>query len=199
VFSFPKYLDVRILIPETGFLLRGVNFLGTPLSIPKIHKSIKIVTDEEKTMTALKSLYDRDILLWVEDTVAKLKSGDFEHLDINNLIEEVESLGISQRNELSSRLLVLLEHLLKRLYVSLPDDYRGWERTIRNQRNSLEILLKQAPSLRTRWNDSFGDAWKTALKTVRKEYRQVTFPDQWQFPSDMQTMLDCDFWEDSES
>ena len=199
MFSFPKYIDVRILIPEMGFLLRGVNFLGAPLSISEIYKSIKIVTDEEKTMTALKSLYDRDILLWVEDTVAKLKSGDFEHLDINNLIEEVESLGISQRNELSSRLLVLLEHLLKRLYVSLPDDYRGWERTIRNQRNSLEILLKQAPSLRTRWNDSFGDAWKTALKTVRKEYRQVTFPDQWQFPSDMQTMLDCDFWEDSES
>jgi len=111
-----------------GFLLRGVNFLGAPLSISEIYKSIKIVTDEEKTMTALKSLYDRDILLWVEDTVAKLKSGDFEHLDINNLIEEVESLGISQRNELSSRLLVLLEHLLKRLYVSLPDDYRGWER-----------------------------------------------------------------------
>ena len=128
MFSFPKYIDVRILIPEMGFLLRGVNFLGAPLSISEIYKSIKIVTDEEKTMTALKSLYDRDILLWVEDTVAKLKSGDFEHLDINNLIEEVESLGISQRNELSSRLLVLLEHLLKRLYVSLPDDYRGWER-----------------------------------------------------------------------
>ena len=33
------------------------------------------------------SLYDRDILLWVEDTVAKLKSHDFEHLDLDNLIE----------------------------------------------------------------------------------------------------------------
>ena len=142
------------------------------------------------------SLYDRDILLWVEDTVAKLKSHDFENLDLDNLIEEVESLGISQRNELSSRLLVLLEHLLKSLYVPLSDDYRGWERTIRNQRNALEILLKQAPSLKTRWDDSFVDAWKTALKTVRKEYRQVIFPDQWHFLSDIQTMLDCDFWED---
>jgi hypothetical protein len=143
------------------------------------------------------SLYDRDILLWVEDTVAKLKSHNFEQLDIENLIEEVEALGISQRNELSSCLLVLLEHLLKRLYVPLSDDYRGWERTIRNQRNALEILLKQAPSLKTRWDDSFVDAWKTALKTVRKEYRQVQFPDQWQFPSDLETMLDTDFWEDN--
>lgn len=143
------------------------------------------------------SLYDRDILLWVEDTVAKLKSHDFEQLDIDNLIEEVESLGISQRNELSRLLLVLLEHFLKRLYVPLSDDYRGLERTIHNQRNALELLLKQAPSLKTRWDDSFVDAWKTALKTVRKEYRQVTFSDQWQFLSDIETMLDCDFWEDN--
>nr|WP_019500448.1 DUF29 family protein [Pseudanabaena sp. PCC 6802] len=40
-----------------------------------------------------RSLYEQDILLWVEDTVAKLKSRDFQNLDIENLIEEVESLG----------------------------------------------------------------------------------------------------------
>ena len=80
------------------------------------------------------SLYEQDILLWVEDTVNKLKNHDFKNLDIDNLIEEVESLGISQKKELISRLMVLLEHLLKRLYVDLPYDYNGWERTIRNQR-----------------------------------------------------------------
>ena len=61
------------------------------------------------------SLYEQDILLWVEDTVNKLKSGDFKNLDIDNLIEELESLGISQKKELISLLMVLLEHLLKRL------------------------------------------------------------------------------------
>ena len=63
------------------------------------------------------SLYEQDILLWVEDTVNKLKNRDFKNLDIDNLIEEVESLGISQKKELISRLMVLLEHLLKRLYL----------------------------------------------------------------------------------
>ena len=57
------------------------------------------------------SLYEQDILLWVEDTVHKLKNHDFENLDIDNLIEEVESLGITQKKELISRLMVLLEHL----------------------------------------------------------------------------------------
>ena len=82
----------------------------------------------------VKSLYEKDILLWVEETVSQLKAKNFEHLDLEHLIEEVEALGISQKRELLSRLVVLLEHLLKRLYVDLPYDYNGWEKTIRTQR-----------------------------------------------------------------
>ncbi len=141
------------------------------------------------------SLYEQDILLWVEETVAKLRAHDFENLDLENLIEEVESLGISQKKELISRLITLLEHLLKRLYVDIPYDYNGWERTIRNQRNELQVLLKQVPSLKTRWNDSFADAWEIALKTVREEYREVEFPEQWKFSSDLQIILSERFWE----
>ena len=95
------------------------------------------------------SLYEQDILLWVEDTVNKLKNHDFTNLDIDNLIEEVESLGISQTKELISGLMILLEHLLKRLYVDLPYDYNGWERTIRNQRSEIDLLISQVPSLRS--------------------------------------------------
>ena len=71
------------------------------------------------------AIYDHDILLWVETTVAKLKARDFENLDIDNLIEEVESVGISQKKELLNRLTTLLEHLLKRIYVNIPYDYNG--------------------------------------------------------------------------
>lgn len=143
------------------------------------------------------SLYEQDILLWVEDTVNKLKSRDFKNLDIDNLIEEVESLGISQKKELISRLMVLLEHLLKRLYVDLPYDYNGWERTIRNQRNALELLLRDAPSLKTRWDDSFIVGWEIALKTVRKEYHQVAFPDRWPYAQNIETILNEDFWQEN--
>jgi hypothetical protein len=144
----------------------------------------------------MRSLYEQDILLWVEETVSKLKAKDFESLDLDNLIEEVESLGISQKKELINRLIVLLEHLLKRLYVDLPYDYNGWERTIRTQRNNLQVLIKQVPSLKSRWESSFVDAWEIALKTVREEYSQINFPDRWPFSQEVEAMLNDRFWEE---
>lgn len=141
------------------------------------------------------SLYEQDILLWAEDTVAKLKARDFEHLDLEHLIEEVEALGISQRKELLSRLMRLLEHLLKRLYVNSPQDYNGWERTIRNQRSELGILLDQAPSLKTKWDEYFMNAWQRALVKVRAEYPQIPFPSIWPYESEIEIVLTANFWE----
>jgi len=143
------------------------------------------------------SLYEEDFLLWSEDTAAKLKARDFEHLDLENLIEEVESLSRSERSQLLNRLIVLLEHLLKRLYVELPQDYNGWERTIRTQRRHLEILLEDSPSLKAIWSQRFDRAWISALKTVRKEYKNDVFPDRFPYPTDVESMLDRDFWEES--
>ena len=142
------------------------------------------------------SLYDRDTLLWVEDTVAKLKSGDFANLDIENLIEEVDALGRSQKKELKSRLLVLLEHLLKRLYVDSPQDYRGWEVTIWEQRQQIEIEIDDSPSLNTIWQESFDFAWRLAIKRVRQNYSQTQFPDRWQFSTDLEPMLNDKFWQE---
>lgn len=140
------------------------------------------------------SLYEQDILLWAEETVAKLKARDFDQLDVENLIEEIEALGISQKKELISRLIVLLEHLLKRLYVNLFNDYNSWERTIRTQRGELEVLLDAVPSLSTRWETSFDKAWQIALKNVHKEYPQTDLPPFWTYSRSLEEMLDRDFW-----
>jgi len=66
--------------------------------------------------------------------VAKLRLRNIDDLDFENLIEEVENLAISDRRELKNRLIVLFAHLLKRIYVNLPDNFNGWELTIIEQR-----------------------------------------------------------------
>ena len=74
----------------------------------------------------MRSLYEQDTSLWVTETVNKLKAKDFENFDLENLIEEVEALGKSQRNATKSFLRRLIEYLLKRCYVPLPESYIGW-------------------------------------------------------------------------
>ncbi len=142
------------------------------------------------------SLYDRDLNLWLETAIAKLKCGDFHNLDIANLVEELEGLAGRDKRELKNRLIVLLEHLLKRLYVNMPQDFNGWQRTIWEQRTQIEILFEQSPSLKTLWQDYFESAWGYAFKKVTREYKNFSFPYTWQFSRDIDDMLDINFWEE---
>lgn len=141
-------------------------------------------------------LYERDFFLWVADTVAKLKARNFDQLDLENLIEEIESLAGRERRELESRLDVLLNHLLKRCYIPTPENYRGWELTIREQRKQLQRLLKQSPSQRNYLSEVFNETWQVALADVRQDYPKIKFPDEWQFSRDVEAILSEKFWQD---
>jgi hypothetical protein len=147
---------------------------------------------------AHKSLYDSDFLLWTQDTITKLRVRDFDHVDLDNLIEEIESLGKSDKKEILNRLATLLEHLLKRMYVDLPDCFNGWENTIAEQRRQIKRSLKLSPSLAPYFAEIFDYAFEDALHEVRREegYKSINFPDTWQFSRDLDSMLNVDFWVD---
>jgi hypothetical protein len=141
------------------------------------------------------SLYESDYLLWTQDVVSKLRARDFDNVDLENLIEEIEDLGRSKKDELKSRLNTLLEHLLKRIYVDMHQEFNGWQRTIREQRKRLDWLLDANPSLKAVWKDTFDIAWRYALRDVREDYPQYQFPNTWQFGRDIETILNAIFWE----
>ena len=67
---------------------------------------------------------------------------------MENLIEELAGLAGRDRREMESQLTRLIEHVLKRCYVNLPQYYRGWELTIIEQRNEIKKIIKQSPSLK---------------------------------------------------
>jgi len=145
--------------------------------------------------TTQSSLYDRDFALWLEDTAAKLKARDINNLDWDNLVEEIEALGISQKHEVESRLKTILTHILKRCYVALPDCFRVWQVTIRTQRNDLNRLLKKAPSLRNHLLVEFDEIYQEAVSEVREEYPDTQFPETWNFNRDLKEILTGIFWE----
>lgn len=141
------------------------------------------------------SLYESDFVMWLEDTVTCLKARDVKNLDWENLIEEIEALGRSEKHELESRLDVLLEHLLKRCYVNSLYDHHGWENTITEQRRQLRRKIKDSPSLKGYFLNVFDDCYQYALQKVRKDYPNVEFPEFWQFNRDVEAILTDIFWE----
>jgi Domain of unknown function DUF29 len=145
-------------------------------------------------ITNQRKLYKQDIVAWCDDTVTKLKAGHFDEIDMDSLIEEIEGLAGRDRRELKNRFRVLLAHLLKRIYVESPDDYRGWEITIREQRQQLLDLLEQSPSLRNEVAAIFSKCWNEALASVREDYPQGEFPDEWQFNREIDGLLREKFW-----
>ncbi len=99
------------------------------------------------------SLYDQDFYQWTQEQAELMKAGALSQLDISNLIEEVESMGKSQKRELLSRMTVLLMHLLKWDYQ--PEQRSGsWKSTIRTQRREIKFLLLDNPSLKRSVQDA---------------------------------------------
>jgi hypothetical protein len=98
-------------------------------------------------------LYEEDFVRWTEQQSRALREaagvGTNLPLDWENLAEEIESLGASQRRELRSRLVVILEHLMKLEHSPALDPRRGWVDTIGRERLNIEDLLQQSPSLRS--------------------------------------------------
>ena len=152
------------------------------------------------TQTSTSStLYEQDFNLWIEDTVNKLKAHQFDEVDLDKLIEEIQALARRDRRELESRLRVLFAHLLKRVYVKSPDNFRGWEITIREQRNELRILLKQSPSLKEYLLELWNEVWQIAIAEVQEDYSKTEFPRICPFPQDLEFLLTQRFWEDQHS
>ena len=117
------------------------------------------------------SLYESDYCLWLDTTLQQLKNNDFKNLDLANLIEEIESLGRKERAELLNRLIVLFEHLLKLKYwqQELDRNQRGWNNTVIEQTNQIEILLEDSPSLKPSLDAIVERAYARALKVTKKK------------------------------
>ena len=153
------------------------------------------MTKQINSIITEQSLYEQDFSLWLEDTATKLREGKFSEINIEELVEEIEALGRSEKQELENRLEVLLAHLLKRIYIDSVYDNRGWELTIAEQRRKLRRLIKKSPSLKRYFAQVFEEIYQDALSQVKMEYKKVYFPDIWQFNYELEAILTEVFWE----
>ena len=141
------------------------------------------------------SLYETDFYAWTQYQAALLRKNKWGELDAANLAEEVESLGRRDKRELGSRLQILLAHLLKwRYQPERWEDSHSWYHTIVEQREQIEDLLADSPSLRPQLPDllslRYGRAGRRVLRET--ELAEAVLPQV--CPWTIEQVLDESFW-----
>lgn len=129
--------------------------------------------------------YEKDFYAWIVANATLLKQRKFAELDIDNLVEEIESMGRGEKRQLMSRLELLLAHMLKWKF---QPNYRGksWKCTIDEQRRKFASLLKESPSLKYELEARIEEAYEDAKIAAEKQMRieRKAFPRECPFTLD---------------
>ncbi|UFP95074.1 DUF29 domain-containing protein [Gloeobacter morelensis] len=114
------------------------------------------------------SLYETDFYAWTQVQAKAIRARAFELVDIENLVEEVESLGRREKQQLEKRLSVLIGHLLKWQFQPQRRS-NSWLATIREQRRKIRRLLLENPSLQPAMVELESEAYKDGLDLAVRE------------------------------
>ena len=124
--------------------------------------AVKTLNKEE-----IKDLYDKDFYQWIMENVELLKNKDFDLVDWENVIEELESMGRSELRSEISFMTVILEHLYK--YEHFRDNNtmgNGWIKSILNSRYRLIKIFDKNPSLEKKAEESISEAWEDSIRKM---------------------------------
>ncbi|WP_017652027.1 DUF29 domain-containing protein [Fortiea contorta] len=143
----------------------------------------------------LSSLHAQDYDLWLQSTISLLRERNFDNLDIDLLIAEIEEMGGSLKDALENNLIVVLAHLLKWKY---QPDYRSgsWRASIKEHRRRIHKSLQKHPSLRKHYENIWEECYLPALDWAIAEtgLSPDNFPQQCPFTA--QQLIDSEFLPD---
>lgn len=116
-----------------------------------------------------------------------------DEVDFDNIIEEMEALGRSEQDELTSRLTVLITHLLKWQYQPTMRGH-SWKYSIIEQRKKSESRLKKSPRLKSKLDEILFDAYDFATAVAAREtgLDAKEFPQQ--CPYTFEAIMDDEFY-----
>ena len=115
------------------------------------------------------TLYEQDFYRWTQEQAQALRAHAAERganlpVDWENVAEEIESLGQSDRREVVSRLRRVMEHLLKLEHSAAREPRAGWGAIVTRQRLEIEDVLNASPSLRRELPDLAAQAMRGAIR-----------------------------------
>lgn len=120
--------------------------------------------------------HENDFYAWTQEQAHLLKTGQLYEIDSQNIAEEIEDMGRSEKRQLESRLEILIIYLLKwQFQPNLRS--RSWQLTIKEQRLRLEKLLQKNPSLQPNLTEAIEDVYPLATISAERETGLSLFPE----------------------
>jgi hypothetical protein len=116
--------------------------------------------------------YGTDVLAWSVEQAGLLRrraAGELVNdsaLDWQNIAEEIDSVGRSERYRIQSHIGTIIEHLIKLRASPAVDPRNGWKTTVRNARRGIERSLKTSPSLRREVAEMIAEETSAAKQDV---------------------------------
>ncbi len=145
--------------------------------------------------TTTKTLYDTDFVEWSAHTAQLLREGRFEEVDLENLAEEVEDLGKSDRSAVRSQLTRMLSHLVKQR-IQPERSGASWRASIVGGRLEIDIKLEDSPSLRRHLAENLQKIYRRAVRDALQESNLTERARELNIPKDcpytLQELLDGD-------
>ena len=138
-------------------------------------------------------MYAKDFNRWIEITLEQAKRKEFEQMDWDNLIDEIEDMGASQKRALDSYMKRLIEHLLKLSFWHEERDRckNGWRGEVNAFRDSVNKIISKNPSLKNYLIQEYSDNFKSAKRRVGESFY---IPEDYYI--DLDRVLDLDFYGD---
>ena len=112
--------------------------------------------------------HGEDFALWAAEQAALLRAGKLDRVDIENVAEEIASLGNSEEYQIDSRMEVLIQHLLK-WHFQPEKRSNSWRASIVEQRIRIARVLKRSPSLRSYPAGSVEGSFRIGLAEAIRE------------------------------
>ena len=121
-------------------------------------------------MSDLNKLHDRDFNLWVQNQAIAIKNKDVKAMDWENLLEEIEDMGASQKRALRSYYYKLVEHILKLRdwHAEKERNATKWRVEITNFRLAINDILEDSPSLKNYLKDNHINWFNKVIDNYQK-------------------------------
>lgn len=126
-----------------------------------------------------RGLYDEDFWTWTQEQAAALRARRLEAIDWDNVIEEIETLGRSEKRAWRSHCANVIAHLLKIEHSPASRDLDHWRKEIVAWQREMHDTLTENPGMKGDLSEMLARAWKDGRRDAAEKLVEQASPDDW--------------------